>query len=57
MKTKAEGVRVALVVPPDIREFLEAKARKNWSCMNTEAVKALREAKEREQQASETFLR
>jgi hypothetical protein len=45
---KSEGARVSVQMPHDLRLFLEEQAQKNWSNMNTEAVRAIREMAARE---------
>ncbi len=48
MKAIEGSRRVLVSCPPDVREWLEKKARYNGGTMSTEAVRAIRERMDRE---------
>jgi metal-responsive CopG/Arc/MetJ family transcriptional regulator len=49
---KSEGARVTIQMPQDLKAFLEERARDNWTSKNSEAIRAIRAAKDAEQRAA-----
>jgi predicted HicB family RNase H-like nuclease len=50
MKAKAEGARVMLRLPHELREWVEQRAAAEWIPMNAVVIKCIRLQKEAEQQ-------
>jgi hypothetical protein len=48
MKAEADSKRVLVTVPPDVRKWLEERAKYNGGTLSAEAVRSMRERMERE---------
>jgi hypothetical protein len=52
MKAAADSKRVLVTVPPEVREWLEERAKYNGGTISAEAVRSIRERMERERAAA-----